>query len=525
VKRASWALALLIFHAPALCHAHLAAGGREHPTDFGSFAWSLRNESFQNLGRVRLQLIVEGGVFLVASPGRLRAYSHRYRYIVRNLDLAGGDESTIVSFAPFYCGAAPVTELPALSQGGGDPSTWSVRLRTEVPVPYVEWTPNDPSSQGIPPEGEWTFVLYSNAEPELGFLTIGGRFQPSSGEEAEATQASLNYWVPGCGPPTGAGVPDLNWEKSVDTPVSAAGRLLSYTLRATNVGVDAAARVVLVDPLPAALAYVAGTTTLNGAPVPDPSPGQTALANGLTVPLIAPGASATVRFQARVRAGQGGGKTIENTATLTTPQTPPLTSPIARTLLLVPDTVAPVVAVTSPRALTYTKSESQVPLTLPLQFSITDTDPGLDPATVQATLDGAPVQSGRSLDLFDLRPGPHTLRILARDFAGNAADVKVTFTVAATIQSTLWDIFRLQNTGGIRMSRTSALLAQTLEAAQERFWFADSLGMRMSLEFFLSAVTDPRRRLPPQPLLTAEAAAILEADARYLLATLMVFDY
>src|SRR5204863_4281302 len=117
-----------------------------------------------------------------------------------------------------------------------------------------------------------------------------------------------------------------------------------------------------------------------------------------------------------------------NMATLTTPLTPPLPSPIARSVLLAPDTVAPVVTVTSPRALTYTKSESALPLTLPLQFSITDTDPGLDPATVQATLDGAPVQSGRSLDLFDLRPGPHTLRILARDFAGNAADVKVTFT-------------------------------------------------------------------------------------------------
>jgi uncharacterized repeat protein (TIGR01451 family) len=506
-----------------LAHAHLANGGREHPTDFGSFAWPLRNEGFQTHGRVRLQLIVEGGVFFVASTGRLRAYSHRYRYTLRNLDLAGGDESTIVSFAPFYCGLAPVTERPAVSQGGGDPSTWTARLRTEVPVPYVEWSPSDPSRQGIPPEGEWSFVLYSNSEPELGFMTIGGRFVPSSGGEAEATQASLNYWVPGCGTPTSAGVPDLDFEKGVDTPVSASGRLLNYTLRATNVGVDAATRLVLVDPLPAVLAYVAGTTTVNGAPSPDPVLGQPALANGLMLPLLAPGGSATVRFQARVRAGQAGGKLIENTATLTTPQTPPITTLIARTTLLAPDTVAPVVAVTSPRALTYTKSESEVPLTLPLQFSITDADPGLDPASVQATLDGAPVQSGRSLDLFNLRPGPHLLRIQARDFAGNAADMKVTFTVAATIASTMWDIASLQNAGAIRLSRTAALLAQTLEAAQERFWFADTAGMRSSLEFFLSVVTDPRRRLPPQPLLTAEAAALLEADARYLLATLF-FD-
>jgi hypothetical protein len=56
-----------------------------------------------------------------------------------------------------------------------------------------------------------------------------------------------------------------------------------------------------------------------------------------------------------------------------------------------------------------------------------------------------------------------------------------------------------------------------LETAEERLRLGDRVGARASMQFFLDVVNDPRRRLPLQPLLSAEAVAQLDAAGRYLM--------
>ncbi|NIR37895.1 MAG: DUF11 domain-containing protein, partial [Actinobacteria bacterium] len=67
-----------------------------------------------------------------------------------------------------------------------------------------------------------------------------------------------------------------------DPNVLMAGETLRYTITAQNVGNDNATNAVLRDQIPANTAYVAGSTTLNGAPVADVG-GTTPLAAGMTI--------------------------------------------------------------------------------------------------------------------------------------------------------------------------------------------------------------------------------------------------
>jgi uncharacterized repeat protein (TIGR01451 family) len=98
------------------------------------------------------------------------------------------------------------------------------------------------------------------------------------------------------------------------------GQILTYTLNVNNDGTANSSTSTLIDAIPAGTTYVAGSTTLNGAPVTDAagampftvaaainSPGQPA-------GQINVGATATVTFQVQVNLGPGG-NTISNTAT------------------------------------------------------------------------------------------------------------------------------------------------------------------------------------------------------------------
>jgi putative ABC transport system permease protein len=89
----------------------------------------------------------------------------------------------------------------------------------------------------------------------------------------------------------------LTLRETVAAPPSlAAGQTAVLTLVATNDGRGAASGVVVTDGPPSPLAYVAGTTTLNGAPVPDADDGRSALTSGLDAGALEPGASATVTY-------------------------------------------------------------------------------------------------------------------------------------------------------------------------------------------------------------------------------------
>ncbi len=62
-----------------------------------------------------------------------------------------------------------------------------------------------------------------------------------------------------------------------------AGETLRYTITAQNIGTEHATGVELVDAIPANTTYVAGSTTLNGAPVQDPTDGGSPLTDGIAV--------------------------------------------------------------------------------------------------------------------------------------------------------------------------------------------------------------------------------------------------
>jgi len=113
---------------------------------------------------------------------------------------------------------------------------------------------------------------------------------------------------------------------SGDPTVLMAGESLRYTITIRNIGTEDAVNVVLRDFTPANTAYVAGSTTLNGGAVADPSPGVNPLHAGLPVhapenatvgylradATAAASTTATVTFDVRVDLGVMDGLVIEN---------------------------------------------------------------------------------------------------------------------------------------------------------------------------------------------------------------------
>ena len=62
-----------------------------------------------------------------------------------------------------------------------------------------------------------------------------------------------------------------------------AGDLLQYTITIKNIGNENAVNTIFQDSIPTYTTYVAGTTRLNGALVPDPTPGVSALQSGMPI--------------------------------------------------------------------------------------------------------------------------------------------------------------------------------------------------------------------------------------------------
>lgn len=103
---------------------------------------------------------------------------------------------------------------------------------------------------------------------------------------------------------------------------------LLYTFVVTNSSGNPATDVVLTDQIPANTTYVAGSTTLNGAPVADAG-GASALANGLPINSsgepagsMAGNSSATVTLSVTINAGVAGGTVIRNQGILGSTELP-----------------------------------------------------------------------------------------------------------------------------------------------------------------------------------------------------------
>lgn len=97
------------------------------------------------------------------------------------------------------------------------------------------------------------------------------------------------------------------------------GDELRYTITVTSTGVGYARDVVVTDPIPASTAYVAGSTSIDGAAMTDATAddGVDAGQAGITARLgtLAPGATRTLTFRVRVSDSATGGAAIANTAT------------------------------------------------------------------------------------------------------------------------------------------------------------------------------------------------------------------
>jgi len=93
-----------------------------------------------------------------------------------------------------------------------------------------------------------------------------------------------------------------------DPNTLAAGDVLRYTLRAQNIGAENSVATLLRDQIPANTTYVAGSTTLNGVALTDPSKGVSPVEEGLLI--HAPENSTAGFLQADNRPGK-------NTATVT----------------------------------------------------------------------------------------------------------------------------------------------------------------------------------------------------------------
>lgn len=106
--------------------------------------------------------------------------------------------------------------------------------------------------------------------------------------------------------------PVLTIDKSVATGGAPdAGDTVTYTIVVTNTGTGPAYGVTIGDPLPANLAYTGTPSLTVGGVTTNP-----AFAGSLTVPVLLPGQTATLTYQAVVGAGAATGATITNTATV-----------------------------------------------------------------------------------------------------------------------------------------------------------------------------------------------------------------
>ncbi|OXM15050.1 hypothetical protein CGZ75_13285 [Paenibacillus herberti] len=113
-------------------------------------------------------------------------------------------------------------------------------------------------------------------------------FSPPDGRTISGSVTSNTLVIP-------VSSPDVTVVKSASSIDAVVGDTLTYTIVVTNSGISAVSNVVLVDPVPTGAAFVPGSVTLNGIPLPIASP-----SSGIPIGTIAAGDSATVTFQVTI---------------------------------------------------------------------------------------------------------------------------------------------------------------------------------------------------------------------------------
>ena len=186
----------------------------------------------------------------------------------------------------------------------------------------VEWTPERLRNlRLIPPGGEVTLRVEARISPALqpgepisNQATVAARGDPQP-------QPTDDPATPEADDPTVfvvVGGPAYSVQKARIAPVGQiqAGDVVTYEIRVRNAGSAPGANPVLTDNLPGSVRYQAGTTTLNGVPVPDVGGGPP-FGPGLRLGPIAVDQTAQVRFQVLVRPATPVGTSVSNRAFVT----------------------------------------------------------------------------------------------------------------------------------------------------------------------------------------------------------------
>ncbi len=166
------------------------------------------------------------------------------------------------------------------------------------------------------------------------------------------------------------------------------------------------------------------------------------------------------------------------------------------------DETAPVITIVAPEVKTYTHPEK-----ITLDFSAMDATSGVK--TLEAKLDGVVVTNSQVIDLYTLALGDHTFEVKAVDNAGNEAIVSVAFSISATTDSLAASLNRFFAEGKIDNEGILNSLLKKLEMKGNSKNFANKL------QAFINEVEAQSGKH-----VTAEAAALLIADAQWVIAHL-----
>lgn len=143
-------------------------------------------------------------------------------------------------------------------------------------------------------------------------------------------------------------------------------------------------------------------------------------------------------------------------------------------------------------------------------LNVSDSGSGI--ASQALTLDGQQVENSASIDLAG-KLGPHTIKVVATDVAGNTADVTVNFTISATSGGLSNLIERYASTGELRGPLVPQL-SNNLMQALHHLGKGDKDTAVKHMQDFLKHLNNE----PMEDQVSASAKAVLETDANALIA-------
>ena len=182
-------------------------------------------------------------------------------------------------------------------------------------------------------------------------------------------------------------------------------------------------------------------------------------------------------------------------------------SPAIEGRLLFADVTPPVVAISSPTATTYLHSA-----TVNLTYTATDVVSGI--ASVVAKLDGT-VTTATSVELHTLALASHVFSVTATDHDGNSTTASVTFSIEATVDSLSASVRHFYDTGQITSASVRDSLLSKLAAIKASIAAGKDKVATNQINAFISLV-----KAQTGKSITPSAAAVLIADAKYLIAHL-----